>query len=169
MDGGLELTGTLPATSRISLPLLTGEVEQTTPDSRNKSDSSVADPDGRVGGWRVPRPWLRRARLTRGRGRGRCRRSRGEPRRPASVAVYALAAMAIRNPALVLACGVMGLPVRVTTSRHRRHPSPQTHSPDVVDADAGLPTAAVFRDAQTPGDMMLEDDWERGARSVVKE
>jgi len=77
--------------------------------------------------------------------------------------------MAIRNPALVLACGVMGLPVRVTTSRHRRHPSPQTQSPDVVDADAGLPTAAVFRDAQTPGDMMLEDDWERGARSVVKE
>src|SRR4029079_8132939 len=124
MDGGLELTGTLPATSRISLPLLTGEVEQTTPDSRNKSDSSVADPDGRVGGWRVPRPWLRRARLTRGRGRGRCRRSRGEPRRPASVAVYALAAMAIRNPALVLACGVMGLPVRVTTSRRRRHPAP---------------------------------------------
>jgi hypothetical protein len=32
----------------------------------------------------------------------------------------------------------------------------------VVDADAGLRTAAVFRDAQTPGDMMLEDDWERG-------
>jgi len=31
--------------------------------------------------------------------------------------------MAIRNPALVLACGVMGLPVRVTTSRRRRHPA----------------------------------------------
>jgi hypothetical protein len=57
----------------------------------------------------------------------------------------------------------------VTTSRHRRHSSPHTHSPDVVDADAGLPTAAAFRDALRPGDMMLEDDSERRADPVERE
>jgi hypothetical protein len=36
----------------------------------------------------------------------------------------------------------------------------------VVDADAALPTAAVFLDAYPPGDMMLEDDWERRADPV---
>ena len=68
-------------------------------------------------------------------------------RRPVltSTAVYMLATTATRNPALVLASGGDGRPVRPAAARLRRHPGADPHPPDLVDADAAVPAAAVPR------------------------
>jgi hypothetical protein len=65
-----------------------------------------------------------------------------------STGAYALATIPTRNPALVLAATVMGHAVRRAAAGVRGHPGAGADPPDLVDAHAALPAAAVQRAAR---------------------